>query len=65
MNTQVVINEINLLRAHASEILKIADRLTHRIGTAGVFTPAPPRKRGGLSDEQKAKFLAKKNRNKK
>lgn len=54
------LNEINLLRSHVNEALKIADRLTQK-SQAGVSTPANRRKRG-LTDEQTAMLLAKKNR---
>jgi len=60
MDTEIL-NEINLLRSHVNEALKIADRLTQKTQLAGVSTSATRRKRG-LSDEQTAMLLARKNK---
>lgn len=60
MTIQIDIEEINLLRAHANEALKIADRLQQRISKAGVSTPA--KRKRGLTDDQVATLLARKNK---
>jgi len=62
IDTTGFMNEINLLKSHANEALKIAERLSQRIQLAGVSTPATRRKKIGLSDDQVATLLARKNK---
>lgn len=60
---EVEIDKIKLMRAHAKATLELADGLTLNFLQAGVFAPAS-RKKEILTDDQKAKFLARKNKNK-
>lgn len=60
MPEPTIINELNLLRAHFSEGIKLVEDITKKL------TPKAPlttRKNGGLSDRQMATLIAHKNKN--
>lgn len=59
MNDQIIMNDINLLRSHSIEAIKVIERLQKHLDIT-----SDHKKKTGLSDEQKANFLAKKNKNK-